>query len=37
MEGIMRREYTDEDYRMIVLAVIIAAAVLLSGLGVEAL
>jgi len=33
----MRREYTDEDYRMIVLAVIIAAAVLLSGLGVEAL
>jgi hypothetical protein len=33
----MRREYTDEDYRIIVLAVIIAAAVLLSGLGVEAL
>jgi hypothetical protein len=33
----MRREYTDDDYRTIVLAVIIAAAVLLSGLGVEAL
>jgi hypothetical protein len=33
----MRREYTDEDYRIIVLAVIIAAAVLLSALGVEAL
>jgi hypothetical protein len=33
----MRREYTDEEYRIIVLAVIIAAAVLLSGLGVEAL
>jgi hypothetical protein len=33
----MRREYTDEDYRIILLAVIIAAAVLLSGLGVEAL
>jgi hypothetical protein len=33
----MRREYTDEDYRIIVLAVIIAAAVLLSGLGVEVL
>jgi len=33
----MRREYTDEGYRIIVLAVIIAAAVLLSGLGVEVL
>jgi hypothetical protein len=33
----MRREYTDEEYRIIVLAVIIAAAVLLSGLGVEVL
>lgn len=33
----MRREYTDEDYRTIFLAVIIAAAILLSGLGVEAL
>jgi hypothetical protein len=33
----MRREYTDEDYRIIALAVIIAVAVLLSGLGAEAL
>ena len=33
----MRREYTDEDYRIILLAVIIAAAVLLSALGVDEL
>jgi hypothetical protein len=33
----MRREYTDDEYRTIVLSVIIAVAVLLSGLGVEAL